>query len=124
MKKEKHRLKSAAKKSGSEREVVIEPSEEPVKPQDSMSKNLHNAGFDSFMTGFVMLYYISKFSQFKSKSNSTTTTTISLNDFADFDRFMSNIYLTGKDYPFMVKKSFYSSTTVKHQNKKIKTDTD
>lgn len=119
MKKEKHRLKSAAKKSESEREVVIEPE----KPHDSKSKNLHNAGVDSFMTGFVMLYYINKFSQFKAKSN-TTTTTISLNDFVDFDRFASNIYLTGKDYPFMVKKSFYSSTTVKHQNKKIKIDTD
>lgn len=103
---------------------MIEPSEEPEKPHDSMSKNLHNAGFDSFMTGFVMLYYIRKFSQFKAKSNTTTTTTISLNDFADFDRFASNIYLTGKDYPFMVKKSLYSSATVKHQNKKIKIDTD
>lgn len=79
---------------------------------------VHSAGLDAFMTGYVMLAYVAKYST--TKSDQKTKTRIKLNDLDGLERFVNNVYLSGKDYPFCVQKSHFVACSSNHQAKKIK----
>lgn len=90
-----------------------------------IAHHAHSAGLDSFMTGYVMLSYMVKFADFKLNKEAKTTKTrvddfIRLGDLEEMKKFANNVYLTGKDYPFIVEKSNYSSCSSNHQIKKSK----
>jgi len=81
----------------------------------------HSSGLDAFMTGYVMLHFVNKYSLFKYKCNPTQSTDLTnLNDFENLDSFKFNVYLSGKDYPLLVKKSQFSKTSLSHQEKRLK----
>ena len=90
--------------------------------------NVHTAGLDAFMTGFIMLNYVNKFSKFVTKEESTNqvisgtiNNVVPLKQFSNLDEFNFNVYLTGKDYPLIIKKSNFASTSLNHQEKKQRT---
>ena len=80
----------------------------------------HSAGLDAFMTGYIMLTYLNKFGKFKLKTNTNESEIVNLNQFEGLESFQSNVYLTGKDYPLMVKKSNFTSLSQNHQDKKAR----
>jgi hypothetical protein len=84
----------------------------------------HSSGLDAFMTGYVMLQFINKYSSFQYQSSPNhSTNRISLNEFENMSSFKFNVYLTGKDYPLLVKKSQFSKTSLTHQEKRLKMTT-
>ena len=91
----------------------------------SNQNQAHSAGIDSFMTGYVMLNFLNKLTKFKMTSDSESTSVDStnktpihlLNEF-DLALFKNKVYLTGKDYPLMVVKSNFASTSANHKEKR------
>ncbi|CAF0732084.1 unnamed protein product [Brachionus calyciflorus] len=84
----------------------------------SIPKGLkHNAGCDAFMTGYVMLYFINKFSNVPNKGDLRK---ILLSEFDGLERFNFNLNLSGKDYPLIIQKSNFNSVSVQHQEKKLR----
>ena len=79
----------------------------------------HTAGLDAFMTGYVMLNYLNKFSKFERKNSNESS--CSLEQFVNLSEFNFSVYLSGKDYPLIVKKSNFASTSLNHQEKKQRT---
>lgn len=80
----------------------------------------HNAGLDAFMTGYVMLNYINRFSKFKTIDNMDQDI-IQLGHFDAFEsRFRNNVSLAGKDYPLTICKSNFATISTKHKEKKEK----
>jgi target of EGR1 protein 1 len=117
------------KKLKLESEVV---SKQPSESNSVSSVNItpvenktHSAGLDAFMTGYVMLNYLNKFGKFQLKFDYDLTQR-QLSDFVDLNEFMgsgefqNNVYLTGKDYPLMVKKSNFTSLSQNHVEKKAR----
>jgi hypothetical protein len=93
-----------------------------------VGNHTHSAGLDAFMTGYIMLNYLNKFGKFKVKSGeedaaSSSCDILNLNRFEGLENFHSNVYLTGKDYPLMVKKSNFTSLSHNHQDKKARIST-
>lgn len=83
----------------------------------------HSAGLDAFMTGYVMLNYINKFTKFKRAAelidDMNTEEKIFFKDIFQLESmFRNNISLAGKDYPLVVAKSNFSSTSNGHKEKK------
>ena len=87
-----------------------------LKKDEEIQNQVHNAGLDSFMTGYIMLNFINKFTKFKIKEKNHDK--ITLNNFMNIENLINNVYLTGKNYPLMIKKSNYSSISLNHQEKK------
>jgi hypothetical protein len=80
----------------------------------------HSAGLDAFMTGYVMLNYINKFTKFeKSKADEIYSEKVLLKDIHKLESlFRNNISLAGKDYPLVVAKSNFISISNAHREKK------
>lgn len=82
----------------------------------------HTAGLDAFMTGYVMLNYINKFTKFETKSTQEyAINCCRLDQFVNLENFNFNVYLSGKDYPLIVRKSNFATTSLNHQEKKQRT---
>lgn len=117
-KKEKQKFKKLAKQLAEKEQVQIE---EEIGESENLNKIQHNAGLDAFMTGFVMLNYLNKFSKFKLKENvDLSKDNLNLNDFDELDKFLNKLYLTGKDFPLIIQKSKFSNLSNNHQTKKLK----
>jgi hypothetical protein len=91
-----------------------------------LSENkIHNAGLDAFMTGFIMLSYVNKITKYRFdeciQKNITQSRFLKLNMLDHLDYLKFNVYITGKDYPLMIKKSNFSSYSQNHFNKKKRT---
>ncbi len=81
---------------------------------------IHSAGLDAFMTGYSMLNYINKFTNFKTNA-CRNTEIVELSEIDELEtKFRNNIYLAGKDYPLFITKSNFTTTSVNHKNKKEK----
>ncbi len=87
--------------------------------QSNDLNQIHNAGLDSFMTGYVMLNYINKFTKFKVISDLLNNDKLNfqLNDF-DLENIKNKVYLTGKDYPLMIRRSNFATTSQNHKEKR------
>jgi hypothetical protein len=80
----------------------------------------HSAGLDAFMTGYSMLNYMNKFTKFR-RDICGQTEIVELSEIYQLElRFRNNIYLAGKDYPLVVTKSNFATTSVNHRNKQEK----
>ena len=84
----------------------------------NFDNQIHSAGLDAFMTGYVMLSFLNKFSKFKLKKKESLSVVTNLNNFSELESFQFNVYLTGKDYPLMVKQSNFASLSHNHLEKK------
>ncbi|KAL3868765.1 hypothetical protein ACJMK2_041530 [Sinanodonta woodiana] len=73
----------------------------------------HRAGFDAFMTGYIMATYFATYD-----ANGDNASGLS--------EFKNKIYLSGKDYPLQVMKSGFAKTSKEHSEKimKIRTSSD
>ena len=88
--------------------------------QITTANKTHTAGLDAFMTGYVMLNYLNKFSKFE-RQNANDSSGCRLEQFVNLSEFNFSVYLSGKDYPLIVKKSNFASTSLNHQEKKQRT---
>jgi hypothetical protein len=84
---------------------------------------LHLAGVDAFMTGYVFLSHLNHLGKLLvSESNRQIVESLdnseplSLNYF-QLDEYLFNVFLTGKDYPLLVCKSSFAKTSQNHQEK-------
>lgn len=68
----------------------------------------HRAGFDAFMTGFIMSCYISNYASYNGNMDMKSF---------DLDNLKNNIYLSGKDVPWIVSKSAFTKTSKQHNTK-------
>lgn len=68
----------------------------------------HRAGFDAFMTGYIMASYISEYGCYKGSLN--------LND-VGLEEIRNLVYLTGKDIALSVVKSGFTKTSKDHREK-------
>lgn len=99
----------------------LETEEEFIEENENLNKIRHNAGLDAFMTGYVMLNFLNKFTKFKLKNDVISPNNKnSLNEFDGLDNFNFNVYLTGKDYPLIIQKSNFSSLSLNHEEKKLR----
>lgn len=73
----------------------------------------HRAGFDAFMTGFIMSCYISNYASYNGNMDMKSF---------DIDNLKNNIYLSGKDVPWIVSKSAFAKTSKQHNTKFEKID--
>ena len=80
----------------------------------------HTAGLDAFMTGYIMLNYLNKFSKFELISQFAAGQ-YRLDQFLNMSDFNFNVYLSGKDYPLKIAKSNFATTSLNHQEKKQRT---
>ena len=96
---------------------IIEKSNEP---SEKIENKPHSAGLDAFMTGYIMLNYINRFSKFKITDNlDHEKPELSHFDFCE-TRFKNNIALAGKDYPLSICKSNFATISIRHKEKKEK----
>ena len=71
----------------------------------------HSAGYDAFMTGFAFAYYVGKYAECRSESE-----TVSFSD-VHCSNMTNKICLTGKDIPLQVVKSSFAKTSKNHRDK-------
>lgn len=81
------------------------------KPAEIVRSGSHRAGFDAFMTGFILSTYISQYGSYTGK--------LQLKDLG-VDQMKNAIYLTAKDHPLMIVKSSFSKTSKEHKEKFMK----
>ena len=81
------------------------------KPVEIVRSGSHRAGFDAFMTGFILSTYISQYGSYTGK--------LQLKDLG-VDQMKNAIYLTAKDHPLMIVKSSFSKTSKEHKEKFMK----
>lgn len=105
----------------------VEKSEDIVDNTESNKKvnHSHSAGLDAFMTGYVMLNYINKFTKFNKIENEEELEVNNVSKVLHFyeiekleSSFKNNISLAGKDYPLVVSKSNFTSISTNHKEKK------
>lgn len=97
------------------------PKETLVDEAKNEINKAHSAGLDSFMTGFILLNYINKTCKFETGLENFEPT-LNLNSL-NLESIKNKIYLTGKDYPLMVRKSNFATTSLNHKEKqKTKTE--
>lgn len=78
----------------------------------------HSAGLDAFMTGYVMLNYVNKFTTFCILNENESAGIVNFSEIDKLEsQFRNNIYLAGKDYPLVVAKSNFVSTSIGHREK-------
>lgn len=112
--------KKSKKQRTEEHQIEIVETEIEISNHENDVNQTHSAGLDSFMTGFVMLTYLNKLTKFKTIEQSSNIGLIHLlNDF-DLEEIKNKVYLTGKDYPLMVRKSNFASTSLNHKEKQKK----
>ena len=70
----------------------------------------HRAGFDAFMTGFILTSLLCDRGLFD-KSQSTI-------DFSQLTDVLNNVYLSGKDIPLQVRKGSFAKTSKNHEEKR------
>lgn len=71
----------------------------------------HRAGFDAFMTGFILSTYVAQYGSFNGSFH--------LKDLG-VDQMKNAIYLTAKDHPLTIAKSSFSKTSKEHREKFLK----
>ena len=103
-------------------EVISLPTASTTNSENDLNQ-IHNAGLDSFMTGYVMLNFINSFTKFKVIYSDVSSNIDKLNhqlDDFDLENIKNKVYLTGKDYPLMVRKSNFATTSQNHKKKNKK----
>lgn len=78
------------------------------KPAEIVRSGSHRAGFDAFMTGFILSTYIAQYGTYKGSFL-----------FSDLgiDHMKNSVYLTGKDHPLNVIKSSFAKVSKDHKEK-------
>ena len=109
---------------GTAKTTNVETHEETLDDEKQTTKaaRSHSSGLDAFMTGFVFLNYVNELTQFQTGSSlspsATSTKYVRLSELTggDLHSHMSfNMYLTGKDYPLLVLRSNFATTSTNHQ---------
>ena len=75
-------------------------------------QGVHRAGYDAFMTGYCLAFYIA----INSKSRLNSAQALSLKNLV-VSQIVNNIYLTGKDQSLRIAASSFAKTSVNHKNK-------
>lgn len=74
----------------------------------------HRAGFDAFMTGFILSTYIAQYGSYSNDSCNLSFSDLGI------DYMKNSVYLTGKDHPLNVVKSSFSKVSKEHREKFVK----
>ena len=77
----------------------------------------HRAGFDAFMTGFVMACILSKHTSVENVENRMVGAGIELDQLSGVEKFTNKIYAAGKDQPMIISKSNFCVPSKEHQEK-------
>ncbi|XP_067677671.1 target of EGR1 protein 1-like isoform X2 [Haliotis asinina] len=75
-------------------------------------KEGHRAGYDAFMTGYIMAYYFTKFGKLPTE----TRRNVKLTDL-NVEEFKNKVYLCGKDIPLVITKSSFTKPSKDHREK-------
>ncbi|XP_046566999.1 target of EGR1 protein 1-like [Haliotis rubra] len=75
-------------------------------------KEGHRAGYDAFMTGYIMAYYFTKYGKLPAE----TRRNVKLTDL-NVDEFKNKVYLCGKDIPLVITKSSFTKSSKDHREK-------
>ena len=78
-------------------------------------QGVHRAGYDAFMTGYCLAFYIA----INSKSKPNSAQALSFKN-SDVSQIANNIYLTGKDQSLRIAASSFAKTSISHKNKILK----
>ncbi|CAG2211972.1 TOE1 [Mytilus edulis] len=81
------------------------------KPVEIVRSGSHRAGFDAFMTGFILSTYIAQYGSYNGS--------LLLKDLG-VEQMKNSIYLTGKDHPLNIVKSSFAKTSKEHRDKFMK----
>jgi hypothetical protein len=79
----------------------------------------HTSGIDAFMTGYSFVYFLQKFSSLVEIMNDSDDNFIKLCDLS-LTNWLNNVYLSGKDYPLIINKSNFVTTSTNHKEKMSK----
>lgn len=77
----------------------------------------HRAGFDAFMTGFIMACIISKHTSVEEGLERAVGASIKLSQLTGMDSLKNKIYAMGKDHPMTVSKSNFCSPSRNHRER-------
>ena len=82
------------------------------------ANNAHTSGIDAFMTGYAFVYFLQKHSNLNEiiKMSNKEQTFVTLSDL-NVNNWLNNVYLTGKDYPLIINKSNFATTSLNHKEK-------
>merc|ERR1719509_667131 len=105
-------------------EAVLENGEEIVKEngteqnngKEAKYKGGHRAGYDAFMTGFAFATFLVHQTQLPPNPADFLPKTICA------EKLVDNIYLVGKEFPLLLKKSSFAKHSVQHDAKMKKLD--
>ena len=78
-------------------------------------QGVHRAGYDAFMTGYCLAFYIA----INSKPRINSSLTLSHRN-SCISQIVNNIYLTAKDQSLRITASSFAKTSVNHKNKILK----
>ena len=120
--KKRSKLKSKSAAANDANNAATTSDSASVQVEENTKQNQsHSAGIDAFMTGFVLLNYVNKFTKFKVDPSESlmNSTSIQFSRICSLEsHFKNNIYLVGKDYPLIVCKSNFASISLNHKEKK------
>lgn len=77
----------------------------------------HRAGFDAFMTGFIMACFLSKHTTVEDTGKRVVGAGLKLSQLSGVESLRNKIYATGKDHPITVSKSNFCNTSKNHREK-------
>ncbi|XP_046364804.2 target of EGR1 protein 1-like [Haliotis rufescens] len=75
-------------------------------------KEGHRAGYDAFMTGYIMAYYFTKYGKLPAEKRRN----VKLTDL-NVEEFKNKVYLCGKDIPLVITKSSFTKSSKDHREK-------
>lgn len=84
---------------------------------DESRSGCHRAGFDAFMTGFVMACLLNKHTSVQEAQDFSFGAGLKLNDLDGVEKLRNKVYATGKDQPLLVSKSAFTSASKNHKER-------
>lgn len=84
----------------------------PCKTNVKNNSSTHRAGYDAFMTGYIMATIACQYGKNMSQNESFT-----LNSIKGFNAVANKVYLSGKDVPLLIRKSAYANASKQHSEK-------
>lgn len=114
-----HKKRNKSKNKIQQATKTEAPIESEKETESEVTNMPHSAGLDAFMTGYVMLNYINRFTKFTTSDRDIQNKKVLFSDINELEtKFRNNVSLAGKDYPLVVSKGNFTSISIGHKDKK------